>query len=98
MDPSFDVHVQGAVSQSFSSASNVLGTLPGLTLTGILPNHVVYTIAHTFNGTYADVAINPNGQIALIDSRPPAIKDYSFVSLEGITYGHGTSIAINSLP
>ena len=27
------------------------------------PSRVVYTIVHTFNGTYADIAINPNGQI-----------------------------------
>jgi hypothetical protein len=95
-DGSFDVHLQGAVSQTFSSASNVLGTLAGLLGAG--PNRVIYTIVHTFNGTYADVAINPNGQIALIDPRPPAIKDYSFVSLEGITYGPGLGGVINSLP
>jgi hypothetical protein len=41
---------------------------------------------HTFNGTYADVAITPSGQIELIDPRTPAVKDYSFVSLECITY------------
>jgi hypothetical protein len=82
-DGSFNVHLQGAVSQTSSSASNVLGTLPP----AALPNRVVYTIVHTFDGTYADVAIQPNGQIDLIDPRPPAIKDYSFVSLEGITYG-----------
>jgi hypothetical protein len=41
---------------------------------------------HTFNGTYADLAIAPNGQINVISPRPPAVQDYSFVSLEGITY------------
>jgi hypothetical protein len=41
---------------------------------------------HTFNGTYADLAINPSGQIVLIDPKPPAVKDYSIVSLESITY------------
>jgi hypothetical protein len=35
----------------------------------------VYTIVHTFNGTYADLAITPNGQIAVIDPRPPMVKD-----------------------
>jgi hypothetical protein len=67
----------------FPSAPNVLGTIVG---GASLPNRVVYTIVHTFNGTYADVAINPNGQIGLIDPKPPAVKDYSFVSLECITY------------
>jgi len=42
--------------------------------------------AHTFNGTYADLGIEPNGQIDIIGPRPPAIQDFSFVSLEGITY------------
>jgi hypothetical protein len=95
-DGSFDTHLQGAVSRTFSSASNILGTLAGLLGAG--PNRVVYTIAHTFNGTYADIAINPNGQIGLIDPRPPAVKDYSFVSLEGITYGRGLGGVINPIP
>ena len=94
-DGSFDTHLQGAVSQTYSSASNVLGTV----VSGGAPqNRVIYTIVHTFDGTYADVAINPNGQIALIDPRPPAIKDYSFVSLEGITYGRGLGGVINPVP
>jgi hypothetical protein len=41
---------------------------------------------HTFNGTYADLSIDPTGQIRLIDPRQPMSKDYSFVSLEGVTY------------
>ncbi len=45
----------------------------------------MYTIVHTFNGTYADLAIEPNGTLALIDPRPPMVKDYTFVSLESIT-------------
>jgi len=95
-DGSFDTHLQGAVSQTFSSASNVFGTLAGILGAG--PNRVVYTIVHTFDGTYADVAINPNGQIALIDPRPPAVRDYSFVSSEGITYGRGLGGVTNSIP
>ena len=35
---------------------------------------------------YADLAIEPNGALALIDPRPPMVKDYTFVSLESITY------------
>jgi hypothetical protein len=50
------------------------------------PRHTVYTIVHTFNGTYADLSIAPNGQIALIDPRSPMVKDYTFVSLESIVY------------
>ena len=92
-DGSLDVHLQGAASQTFS-VSNWLGTI----VPGAPQNRVVYTIVHTFDGTYADIAINPNGQIGLIDPRPPAVKDYSFVSLEGITYGDGLGGVINPLP
>src|SRR5215468_10066012 len=78
------VHLQGAVKQTSAIGPNasLIGTLPP----AASPNRIVYTIVHTFNGTYADIAINPNGQIVLIDPRQPAVKDYSFVSLEGITY------------
>jgi hypothetical protein len=78
------VHLVGAAKQTAAvgSSPKLLGTLPP----AARPNRVVYTIVATFNGTYADIAINPNGQIGLIDPRPPAIKDYLFVSLECITY------------
>jgi hypothetical protein len=85
MDGSFDVHLHGAVAQTSSAASNTLGTITG----GNGPqNRVVYTIVHTFGGTYADVGISPDGQISLINPRAPMVKDYSFVSLETITYGN----------
>jgi hypothetical protein len=46
----------------------------------------VYTVAHTNLGTYTDIAINARGEIFVIAARPPAVTDFSFVSLEGITY------------
>src|SRR6516162_7257721 len=78
------VHLQGAVKQTSASGpdANLIGTLPA----AASPDRIVYSIVHTFDGTYADIAINPNGQIVLIDPKAPAVKDYSFVSLEGITY------------
>jgi hypothetical protein len=78
------VHLQGAVAQTSASGGdpNLLGTLPA----AACPDRIVYTIVHTFDGTYADVAISPNGQINLINPRQPAVTDFSFVSLEGITY------------
>ncbi len=78
------VHLQGAVKQTSATGANanLIATLPA----AASPDRVVYAIVHTYNGTYADIAINPNGQIVLIDPKAPAIKDYSFVSLEGITY------------
>lgn len=92
------VHLQGAAKQTSTSGTdpNLLGTLPA----AASPNRVVYTTVHTFNGTYADLSIGPNGQIRLLDPRPPAVKDYSFVSLEGITYEQflpvGNPIAVNT--
>jgi hypothetical protein len=93
-DGSFDVHLHGAVAQTSSAASNTLGTVVG----GGAPNRVIYTIVHTFNGTYADVSIGTDGSISLIDPRAPMVKDYSFVSLECITYGNNelNSITPNS--
>jgi hypothetical protein len=83
-DSSGVIHLQGAVRQTSTAGStpNLIGTLPK----AARPKAVVYTIVHTFNGTYADLAITPNGQISVIGPRPPAVQDYSFVSLEGITY------------
>jgi len=47
----------------------------------------VYTIVSTFGGSYADLAIETDGTIRLIDPRSPAVKDYAtFVSLEAISY------------
>ena len=78
------IHLQGAVKQTSASGTtaNLIGTLPP----AASPSRVVYAVIHTYGGTYADVAIEPSGQIWLIDPRPPAVKDYSFVSLESVTY------------
>ena len=82
------VHLEGAAKQLFPG-SNFLGTVPAIDRPG---NGTVYTIAATNDGTYADVAINTSGQIFLIDPRRPALKDYTFVSLEGITYAGGNTL------
>ena len=78
------IHLQGAVTQTSSAGSNanLIGTLPA----AARPAANVFTIVHTFNGTYADLAVQSNGQIALINPRPPAVQDYTFISLESITY------------
>ena len=78
------VHLQGAVTQTSTSGSgaNTIGTLPP----AARPSHDVYTIVHTFNGTYADLVIQTSGAIDLINPRPPMVGDYSFVSLESISY------------
>jgi hypothetical protein len=66
------VHLVGAAKQTTAVGSNpnLLGTLSA----AASPKRVVYAIVHTFSGTYADIAINPNGQIGLINPRPPAVK------------------------
>jgi hypothetical protein len=83
-DSSGLIHLQGAVTQTSTSGTtpDVIGTLPA----AARPASNVYTIVHTYLGTYADLVIFATGQIALIDPRPPLVKDYSFVSLESITY------------
>lgn len=85
------VRLEGAAKQisPLGPNANFLGTVPAIDRPG---NGTVYTIASTNDGTYADVAINTSGQIFLIDPRPPALKDYSFVSLEGITYAGGDTL------
>jgi hypothetical protein len=78
------IHLQGAVHQVNTSGTNpnLIGTLPR----AARPSSTVYTIVHTFNGTYADLAIEPNGTLDLINPRAPLVTDYTFVSLESITY------------
>jgi len=84
IDGSGIVHLQGAAKRfsSAGSSANVLGTLPP----AARPSRNVYVVVHTWAGTYADVGIGKNGQIDMIGARPPAVTDYTFVSLEGITF------------
>ncbi len=97
-DGSGVIHLQGAGRQ-------VSGGGPGADLIGTLPARArpkadVYTIVHTFDGTYADLEVAANGDISLIAPPPPAVQDYSFVSLEGITYraaGRPAAISLNTL-
>jgi hypothetical protein len=86
-DSSGIVHLEGAVTQTEpnsvnGSNPNLIGTLPA----EARPPQTVYTVAHTNLGTYTDIAINARGEIFVIAPRPPAVTDFSFVSLEGITY------------
>jgi hypothetical protein len=78
------VHLQGGVTQTSSQGAdaNLIGTLSP----AASPDRTVFAIVATNNGTYADIAVLPNGQIVLINPRSPAVKDFSFVSLECITY------------
>lgn len=85
-DPDGIVHLNGAVTQTSQSGNlNFIGTLP---LVGDRPNRVVYTIVHTYGGTYADLSIGTNGQIFLI---PSSATGRQFVSLEGINYQAGNT-------
>jgi hypothetical protein len=83
-DRSGIVHLQGAASQTSTGGSdpNLIGTLPA----AARPSHIVYVIAHTFEGTYTDLAIGTDGTIRAIPTRLPLATDYTFVSLESITY------------
>ena len=89
-DSSGIVHLQGAAKQVASSGlkADVIGTLP----TAARPSRKVFVIVHTAAGTYADAGIAPDGRISLINARPPAVTDYTFVSLEGITFKRSGSV------
>jgi hypothetical protein len=78
------VHLQGAAKQisATGAGANTVGTLPP----AARPTRTVYTIVHTFAGTYADLEIATTGQLYLINPLKPAVPNYAFVSLEGITY------------
>ena len=87
-DRSGVIHLQGSVHQISTAGStpNLIGTLPS----GARPANDLFLIVHTFSGTYADLSIGTNGQVRLIDPRAPMgggdTFDYTFVSLEGVTY------------
>jgi hypothetical protein len=83
-DSSGIVHLEGAVTQTNpnsvgGSNPNQIGTLPA----EAAPPQTVFTIVHTDGGTYADLAINPQGQIFML---PSSNTNPAFLSLEGITY------------
>jgi hypothetical protein len=95
-DRSGVVHLQGALTQidGVGRAASTLGTLPR----AARPSRNVFTIVHTFDGTYADLEVARNGSLTLIGPRSPAVTDYSFVSLEGISYrpsGKTSPIPVN---
>jgi hypothetical protein len=95
-DRSGVIHLQGAVRQTSNSGAgaDVIGTLPARAR----PKADMYTIVHTLDGTYADLVIAPGGAIDVIGPRSPAVQDYGFLSLEGITYrptGSTSPIPIN---
>ena len=78
------MHLVGAAQQIVSTGlgANTMGTLPK----SARPSHNVFTVVPTGAGTYADLEIAANGRINVIAPRLLAEKDFSFVSLEGITY------------
>jgi hypothetical protein len=84
LDGSGVVHLQGAAKQIKASGADrtTIGTLPP----AAAPSWTIYTVVITDPGTYADLAIEPDGTIALIDPRSPAVRDEGFVSLESISY------------
>jgi hypothetical protein len=83
-DRSGIVHMEGAAAQISASGpnANLIATLPAADR----PAHIVYVIVHTFEGTYTDLAIGTDGTIRVIPTRLPLVTDFSFVSLESVTY------------
>jgi hypothetical protein len=83
------VHLEGAVDQLGSSGSDLIGWLPA-----DFPNRTVYTVVHTFDGTYADLDIRPNGQIWLYRT---SNANTAFVSLEGISWYDGVDSGVQAI-
>jgi hypothetical protein len=78
------VHLQGAAKQIKASGADrtTIGTLPP----AAAPSWTIYTVVITDPGTHADPAIEPDGRIGVIAPRAPLVTDYTFVSLESISY------------
>jgi hypothetical protein len=78
------IHLQGAATQmsTLGPKPDLVAVLPAVAR----PSRTVYTVADTLFGTYADHAIPPTGEVYVVPPRPPAVQDFRFLSLEGITY------------
>lgn len=99
--PRLDPHQWDIVANDARPRTGPRAGLIGILPTAARPSKAVYAIVDTWDGTYADLGIAPNGQIGLIGPRPPAVEDLSLLSLEGITYKltsfRTKAIAINGL-
>jgi hypothetical protein len=83
IDNSNVVHLKGAARQIFQSGNPEPGGDAAVRAgAGHLHDR------HTFGGTYADLDIGSDGEIRLIGPKPPAQADYSFVSLDGVTFSY----------
>ena len=81
-DPDGIVHLEGGVTQGVGGTS----TIATIDLSAA-PSANVFTIVHTFAGTYADLMITSGGAISVIDATgAPAATNPSFISLDGVTY------------
>jgi hypothetical protein len=74
------VHLSGGVEPN-GSPTDFIGWVPP----SVAPANPVFTIVHTLNGGYADVAIETDGHIFLMEPHSPTI-DTGFISLDSITY------------
>lgn len=74
------IHLQGAFGHAAACGTpSTLATLPS----AAAPTRDIYTIVHTYIGTYSDLNIHPDGTINLI---PNGTTNCTFLSVEGITY------------
>ena len=78
------VYLQGAALQynNMGTDAAAIAVLPP----AARPAHNVFTIVITNESAYADLEIASNGQITVINPRPPAVSDNAFVSLDGVSY------------
>jgi len=88
------IHLEGAVTTpNVQNPSSLIAVLPP----AARPNRNVFTIVHTFGGTYADLAIDTQGRIGVIAPQRPAARDFSYVSLEGVSYQPANQLPANPI-
>jgi hypothetical protein len=80
------VHLQGAVRQVSTkggAAADIIGVLPPAARPF---ERSVFEKVDTGGGTYAEIEIDQFGDIAVFPPHSPAVTDFSFVSLEGVSF------------
>jgi hypothetical protein len=79
------VHLQGAVRQVSTKGAtpDIIGVLPSADRPF---ERSVFEKVDTRDGTYAEIEIDQFGDIAVFPPHSPAVTDFSFVSLEGVSF------------
>jgi hypothetical protein len=78
------VYLRGAVRQV--STTGVTPDIIGILPPAARPDRSVFEMVHTGGGTYAEIEIDQFGDVAVFPPHSPAVQDFKFVSLDGVSY------------